>query len=124
MKGWPKADAIRALESCGFHARIILRVLEQKSLIIVSLDQRLGMHDHIEEMGQNIVRRSNPDEPIRLGDDLVNEATRVITLRKFSWPIKDNLCFGNMKKLRLLDVVYPFDNLFEVYQNFQNPLLL
>ncbi|CAH1435638.1 unnamed protein product [Lactuca virosa] len=135
MKGWPKADAIRALESCGFHARIGLRVLEQKSLITVSLDQKLHMHDHIEEMGRNIVRRLYPDEPIRhsrlwireeieevLDDDLVNEATRAITIRKFSWPVKDNLCFGNMKKLRLLDVVCPFDNLFEVDQNFPNAL--
>ncbi|GKG59087.1 hypothetical protein Tco_0602796, partial [Tanacetum coccineum] len=23
----------------------------------------LGMHDHIEEMGKNIVRREHPDEP-------------------------------------------------------------
>ncbi|CAH1435643.1 unnamed protein product [Lactuca virosa] len=135
MKGWLKENAIRALESCGFHARIGLRVLEQKSLITVSLDQKLGMHDHIEEMGQNIVRRSNPDEPIQhsrlwiqeeieevLGDDLVNEATRAITLGILSWPVKDNLCFGNMKKLRLLDVVCPFDNLSEVDQSFSNAL--
>lgn len=65
LKGWLKDDAITALESCGFHARNGLRVLEQKSLITISPDQRLGMHDHIEEMGRNIVRRSYPDEPIR-----------------------------------------------------------
>ncbi|XP_076899604.1 TMV resistance protein N-like, partial [Bidens hawaiensis] len=35
LKGEKKDDAIKILESCGFHAQIGLRVLEQKSLIIV-----------------------------------------------------------------------------------------
>ncbi|CAI9282573.1 unnamed protein product [Lactuca saligna] len=35
LKGWEKDNAIRALESCGFHARIGLRVLEQNSLITI-----------------------------------------------------------------------------------------
>ena len=63
LKGAHKKYAFRMLESCGFHARNGLRVLEQKSLITISQDGRLGMHDHIEEMGMNIVRRLNPDEP-------------------------------------------------------------
>ncbi|GKE27564.1 Toll/interleukin-1 receptor domain-containing protein, partial [Tanacetum coccineum] len=119
LKGWEKDDAVIALESCGFHARNGLRVLEQRSLITIPgrygelemhdhieeigiklygsrgglqtnilrccvltqrnglrvLEQRslitiseneyLGMHDHIEEMGKNIVRRLNPNEPKR-----------------------------------------------------------
>ncbi|GKA61205.1 Toll/interleukin-1 receptor domain-containing protein [Tanacetum coccineum] len=87
LKGWEKVDAIIALESCGFHARNGLRVLEQRSLITISehdeygkLEMRLlprkfsstqknkfflGMHDHIEEMGKNIVRRVNLKEPKR-----------------------------------------------------------
>ncbi|GKF62572.1 Toll/interleukin-1 receptor domain-containing protein, partial [Tanacetum coccineum] len=63
LKGWKKDDAIRALESCGFHARHGLRVLEQRSLIKISEDGKLWMHDHIEEMGMNIVRRVNPKKP-------------------------------------------------------------
>nr|KAJ0222943.1 hypothetical protein LSAT_V11C200062110 [Lactuca sativa] len=65
LKGWKKDKAIRALESCGFRARNGLRVLEQKSLITISPNMELGMHDHIEEMGRNIARRSDPNEPIR-----------------------------------------------------------
>ncbi|KAJ0593600.1 putative TIR domain, P-loop containing nucleoside triphosphate hydrolase [Helianthus annuus] len=64
LKGWEKEEAIRALESCGFHARSGLKVLEQKSLITAS-SWRLDMHDHIEEMGKNIVRRLHPNEPHR-----------------------------------------------------------
>nr|GEX33313.1 Toll/interleukin-1 receptor (TIR) domain-containing protein [Tanacetum cinerariifolium] len=62
-KGWTKEDAIRRLECCGFHARNGLKVLEQRSLITISKDEVLGMHDHIEEMGKNIVSREHPDEP-------------------------------------------------------------
>nr|GFB13475.1 TMV resistance protein N-like [Tanacetum cinerariifolium] len=42
-----------------------LRVLEQRSLIYIPEDRELEMHDHIEEMGKNIVHRVNPDKPER-----------------------------------------------------------
>nr|GFC94879.1 Toll/interleukin-1 receptor (TIR) domain-containing protein [Tanacetum cinerariifolium] len=64
LKGWEKEEAIRVLESRGFRARIGLRVLKQKSLITYE-DGELEMHDHLEEMGRNIVRQSHPDEPQR-----------------------------------------------------------
>nr|GEU54699.1 Toll/interleukin-1 receptor (TIR) domain-containing protein [Tanacetum cinerariifolium] len=76
-------DTIRALESRGFHARIGLRVLELKSLITISYHGYLGMHDHKEEMGRDIVHRLHPDEPNRhsrlwnckeIEDILVNES--------------------------------------------------
>ncbi|PWA88346.1 toll/interleukin-1 receptor (TIR) domain-containing protein [Artemisia annua] len=79
LKGWRKKDAIRVLESRGFHAKVGLRVLEQKSLITISEkwlgigSMYLGMHDHLEEMGRNIVRRSHPDEPQRHSRLWVNE---------------------------------------------------
>ncbi|KAI3723750.1 hypothetical protein L2E82_35507 [Cichorium intybus] len=124
LKSWKKDDAIRALESCGFHARNGLRVLEQKSLITISPDLELGMHDHIEEMGQNIVRRCDPDEPIRhsrlwirgeiedvLTKDLVTEVTKAIAIQINSSYGEENLGyeiltkgFGNMKNLRFLHV--------------------
>nr|GFC44717.1 Toll/interleukin-1 receptor (TIR) domain-containing protein [Tanacetum cinerariifolium] len=69
LKGQTKDDAIRILECSGFHARIGLKVLEQRSLITISpkygeYDELvLGMHDHIEEMGKNIVRRLHSNEP-------------------------------------------------------------
>nr|GEV33459.1 Toll/interleukin-1 receptor (TIR) domain-containing protein [Tanacetum cinerariifolium] len=65
LKGWEKEYAIRVLESRGFYGIYGLRVLEQRSLVTYDEDGRLGMHDHIEEMGRNIVRRSHPDEPQR-----------------------------------------------------------
>ncbi|GKB94709.1 Toll/interleukin-1 receptor domain-containing protein [Tanacetum coccineum] len=63
LKGERKDKAIRALESCGFRAINGLKVLDQKCLITISDCGYIGMHDHIEEMGRNIVRRSHEDEP-------------------------------------------------------------
>ncbi|XP_035840776.1 disease resistance protein RUN1-like isoform X1 [Helianthus annuus] len=68
LRHWKKDDAIRMLESCGFHATNGLRVLEQKSLIKIVGTFRGGfinMHDRVIEMGENIVRREHPDEPER-----------------------------------------------------------
>ncbi|XP_022004104.1 disease resistance protein RUN1-like [Helianthus annuus] len=65
LKGMKRKKAIRILVSCGFHAEFGLRVLQQKSLLTISKADRLLLHDHLEEMGRNIVRRLHlhPDEP-------------------------------------------------------------
>ncbi|KAL7599329.1 hypothetical protein Lser_V15G22300 [Lactuca serriola] len=122
LKGWSKANAIKALESCGFHARNGLRVLEQKSLITVNDNGYLGMHDHIEEMGRNIVRRLHPDKPKKhsrlwinkeiediLANKLGTQATRYIKfyMEKFS---PDMVMKGlrKMKELTFLHVSLQF----------------
>uniref|UniRef100_A0A251TS18 Putative disease resistance protein (TIR-NBS-LRR class) family n=1 Tax=Helianthus annuus TaxID=4232 RepID=A0A251TS18_HELAN len=118
LKGNLKDHAIRVLESCGFHARIALKVLEQKSLITVSDKGYLGMHDRIEEMGMNIVRRLHPDEPGKhsrlwikeeiedvLVDELGTEATRSVMLDDSSLDIATTMKgFRKMKGLRFLHV--------------------
>ncbi|KAI3670983.1 hypothetical protein L1987_87629 [Smallanthus sonchifolius] len=107
LKGERKDKAIGILESCGFKAKIGLRVLEQKSLITISDDdnEELGMHDSIKEMGMEIVRRLHPEEPSKhsrlwiikdIEDILVNElgtkATRSIQLSI------TNLCASTIMK--------------------------
>ncbi|XP_023741590.1 disease resistance protein RPV1 isoform X1 [Lactuca sativa] len=121
MKGWQKETAIIALESRGFHARIGLRVLEQTSLITINddFDERVGLHDHLEEMAKNIICRSHPDMPNQhsrlwnykeieniLVNDLGTEATKGIHF----FPLRFNAkVFMNglrkMKELWFLDVV-------------------
>ncbi|KAJ0794687.1 putative leucine-rich repeat domain superfamily [Helianthus annuus] len=111
------------LESCGFQARIGLRVLEQRSLITFhdyGIGPCLSMHDHIEEMGKNIVRRLHPDEPNKhsrlwiqkeienvLETDLGSESTRCIRLKLTPNTVLESL--GNMKNLRCL-IVGHIDN--------------
>ncbi|XP_076897886.1 TMV resistance protein N-like isoform X2 [Bidens hawaiensis] len=83
LKGQKKDNVIRILESCGFNAQIGLSVLEQRSLITISDTHHLSFHDHIEEMGKNIVRRFHPNKPSKhsrlwvqeeIKDILVNES--------------------------------------------------
>ncbi|KAL7607073.1 hypothetical protein Lser_V15G15870 [Lactuca serriola] len=109
-----KEDAIRILESCGFHARIGLRVLEEKSLI-TSSSMFLHMHDHLQEMGRNIVRRLHPNDPRRhsrlfiheeiedvLANDLGTEATKSIIISEELRPEIIMRGLGKMKELSAL----------------------
>ncbi|KAJ0579571.1 putative TIR domain, P-loop containing nucleoside triphosphate hydrolase [Helianthus annuus] len=125
LKGWEKNKAISMLESCGFQARIGLRVLEQRSLITFHDDDDdddlyLSMHDHIEEMGKNIVRRLHPEEPNKhsrlwiqeeienvLDTNLGSESTRCICLKLTPNIVLESL--RNMKNLRCLIVYEDYD---------------
>ncbi|PWA41208.1 toll/interleukin-1 receptor (TIR) domain-containing protein [Artemisia annua] len=124
LKGEHIEDVIRALESCGFHARNGLRVLEQKCLITISEWGYLNMHDHIEEMGKSIVRRLHPDKPNKhsrlwieeeikdiLAKNLGTKTTRCMKLwgMNLNW---ETIMKGlrNMKKLRIL-YVSSFDDM-------------
>ncbi|GKE45081.1 disease resistance TIR-NBS-LRR class family protein, partial [Tanacetum coccineum] len=124
LKGHHKEKAIRILESCGFHARNGLKVLEQRSLITISEFGYLGMHDHIEEMGKNIVRREHPDEPNKhshlwieeeiediLANDMGTEETRCLKLNKSRANATIVMQgFGKMKKLQYLEVNFAFND--------------
>ncbi|XP_023767544.1 disease resistance protein RPV1 [Lactuca sativa] len=122
FKGWSKDFAIKVLESCGYHARTGLRVLEQKSLITIYEDSSddeecLGMHDHIEEMGRNIVRRLHPDKPNKhsrlwitkeiedvLTNDLGTEETRYI---KFDTrDLNPEILMKGLRKMKELRFLY------------------
>ncbi|GKU96951.1 hypothetical protein SLEP1_g10132 [Rubroshorea leprosula] len=61
--GMDEKDAIPILDGCGFHTKILLRVLTQKCLLTVSLDNKLIMHDLLQNIAREIVRRENADEP-------------------------------------------------------------
>nr|GEU96555.1 disease resistance protein (TIR-NBS-LRR class) family [Tanacetum cinerariifolium] len=127
LKGNYKEDAIRILESFGFHARIGLKVLEERSLITISSkygEPVLGMHDHIEEMGKNIVRREHPDEPNKhsrlwikeeiediLENDMGTEATRCLKLTTSIGNSRIGMKrLGKMKKLQYLEVDLAYKN--------------
>ncbi|KAJ9542563.1 hypothetical protein OSB04_029069 [Centaurea solstitialis] len=60
FKGKDKEHVTRVLDSFGFEPVIGISVLIEKSLITVS-NEKLGMHDLIQEMGWQIVRQSFSD---------------------------------------------------------------
>lgn len=131
LKGKRRDDAIRILESCWCNAITGLRDLELKSLITVSDDQHLDMHDRIQEMGRYIVRREYPHDPAKhsrlwehekikeiLDNELDNVETRGIALDDRGSDIFAD-GFGNIKRLIFLRMVSKNDeNTHLISQNF------
>ncbi|KAJ9564034.1 hypothetical protein OSB04_009194 [Centaurea solstitialis] len=121
LKSWHKDDVVRVLESCGFNAKIGLKLLEEKSLITISDDQYLGMHDLIQEMGRDIVRHLHPDDPEQhsrlwilneiediLANDLGTDKTRAIAVDDNHVELSSEIVtkgFNNMNKIRFLRVI-------------------
>ncbi|KAL7186731.1 hypothetical protein ACSBR2_028459 [Camellia fascicularis] len=62
FKGKNKNDVTKILDSCGFHPTIGIDVLVNKSLVTI-LDNKLMMHDLIQELGWYIVCQKSPKEP-------------------------------------------------------------
>ncbi|CAL9020807.1 unnamed protein product [Prunus brigantina] len=59
-----KEEVIEILDSCGLCGRIGINALVQKSLLTIS-NRNVEMHDLIQEMALEIVRRECPEEPGR-----------------------------------------------------------
>ncbi|CAI9278820.1 unnamed protein product [Lactuca saligna] len=123
MTGLDKDTAIEMLDSCGFSAAYGLKILEQKSLITI-LNDELGMHDKIEELGKNIVRRSHPHEPNKhsrlwipeeieelFSGDSGTEAPTCIGMELDAEELPPEIIrkgLGNLNKLRYLNVIGGF----------------
>jgi hypothetical protein len=65
-----KQFVIKILDACGFNATSGLEILEDKALISISDKNTIQMHDLLQEMGFNIVRKdaSDPGRRSRLRD--------------------------------------------------------
>ncbi|PRQ59963.1 putative transcription factor WRKY family [Rosa chinensis] len=63
FRGMNKGYVTKVLESCGFYPHSGLRVLLDRALITISDDNRLEMHDLLQEIGWEIVRRQSIKEP-------------------------------------------------------------
>ncbi|XP_024163797.1 disease resistance protein RUN1-like [Rosa chinensis] len=64
FNGQDKDRVIEVLSSCDFSAIIGIKVLMERSLLTLS-NGKLWMHDLLQEMGHEIVRRESPNEPGR-----------------------------------------------------------
>ncbi|XP_031258538.1 TMV resistance protein N-like [Pistacia vera] len=63
FKGENRYYMTKILESCDFSPYVGIDVLIDKSLIIILDGYRLWMHDLLQQMGQQIVKRECPGEP-------------------------------------------------------------
>ncbi|KAF3434116.1 hypothetical protein FNV43_RR25219 [Rhamnella rubrinervis] len=61
--GWDKDYVIQMLDYCGRHTYVGIRDLVQKSLLIINDDNKLWMHELLQLMGKEIVRKESPMEP-------------------------------------------------------------
>ncbi|CAI9771608.1 unnamed protein product [Fraxinus pennsylvanica] len=119
FKGKKKEYVMRKLDSFGLRAKIGVSDLIQKSLLTVTTDNRLQMHDLLQEMGWYIVRRPHPNEPGRhsrlwLPKDICDVLTKNVDTEEIegihldfaeleSFKISPK-AFANMKNLRLLKI--------------------
>uniref|UniRef100_UPI001CB8943E disease resistance protein RUN1-like n=1 Tax=Erigeron canadensis TaxID=72917 RepID=UPI001CB8943E len=62
-RGKKKDEATRKLDACGFYPGIGVAVLIQKALLTISSNGCFDMHDLVQEMGHDIVRREHPNNP-------------------------------------------------------------
>ncbi|TYH86785.1 hypothetical protein ES332_D01G069000v1 [Gossypium tomentosum] len=118
FKGEDKDMVTKILDGCGFFPDIGIDVLIKKSLVTIDEDNKLSMHDLLQEMGRKIVYQESPNEPgkrSRLWEEkdtnyvlIENTATEAVqglvidSIRKQNtWTLSAD-AFLTMKRLRLL----------------------
>ncbi|XP_040942845.1 TMV resistance protein N isoform X1 [Gossypium hirsutum] len=117
FKGEDKDMVTKILDGCGFFPDIGIDVLIKKSLVTIDEDNKLSMHDLLQEMGRKIVYQESPNEPgkrSRLWEEkdtdyvlIENTATEAVqglvidSIRKQNtWTLSAD-AFLTMKRLRL-----------------------
>ncbi|KAM3729346.1 hypothetical protein ACB098_12G004500 [Castanea mollissima] len=121
FKGAYKDGIIDILQSFGFCPTYNIGFLVDRSLITIKEYGTLWMHDLLQKMGQEIVRREFPEEPSRRSrlwsyEDVLhvltsNAGTEVVKGIMLNMPIeaKEHLsveAFSKMKNLRFLKIGY------------------
>ncbi|XP_075648256.1 TMV resistance protein N-like [Castanea sativa] len=117
-----KKDFIRdILESFGYHPDCNIRVLVDKSLITIEENGILWMHDLLQKLGQEIVRRESPKEPgersrLWIYKDVLHVLQKNTGMEVVEGIMLDNSIqkeehlnyevFSKMKKLRLLKIKF------------------
>ncbi|KAK9913877.1 hypothetical protein M0R45_037681 [Rubus argutus] len=121
FRGMNKDYVTKILESCGFYPHSGLRVLFDRALVTMSDDNRLEMHDLIQDMGWEIVRQQSINEPgkrsrLWIYEDVANVLTQntatdavegiMLDLSKSKDVYIDAEAFVRLTKLRLLRIGY------------------
>ncbi|XP_009779558.1 TMV resistance protein N-like isoform X1 [Nicotiana sylvestris] len=132
FRGTKKEYAMQILESCHCAVEYGLRVLIDKSLVSISENDQIQMHDLMQDMGKYIVNlQKNPGERSRLWLDkdfeevmMNNTGTTKMEAIWFPYYHYVTLRFGkeamkNMKKLRILNIEmsWPCDGSIEYLPN-------
>ncbi|GKB84929.1 TMV resistance protein N-like protein isoform X1, partial [Tanacetum coccineum] len=111
FKGRIIREVTRILDSLCLEAKSGIKVLIEKSLLTISYDGTLDMHDLIEEMGRCIVLKCNPNNMVWVAEE-IKEVMTTTTRLKTVEAIVDTEgmtsfsaeVLNSMKKLKLLEV--------------------
>ncbi|TYG47508.1 hypothetical protein ES288_D11G344800v1 [Gossypium darwinii] len=123
FNGEDKDFVMKVLDGCEFFPDIGIDVLVKRSLLIVNKDNKLCMHDLLQEMGKNIVKEKSVDEPgkrcrLWAERDVYHVLTKNTVTEMIEGMIIDNKmemnktltlnadAFLKMKRLRVLRVIY------------------
>ncbi|KAI9081637.1 hypothetical protein K1719_036373 [Acacia pycnantha] len=106
------------LDGCQLHATWGLQILIERSLVKIGTNNKLEMHDLLQEMGEEIIRESSPKDPEKrsrlwfhedvlevLTEHTGTKAIEGISLKMETTPnrcLVDSKAFKKMRKLRLL----------------------
>ncbi|CAJ2636666.1 unnamed protein product [Trifolium pratense] len=78
----------KVLNCCGFNADIGLRVLIDKSLLIMNDDQFIIMHSLLEELGKNIVQEMSTKESRKWTRVWLNKQLQNVMLENVEWTVE------------------------------------
>ncbi|PNY06308.1 disease resistance protein (TIR-NBS-LRR class) [Trifolium pratense] len=117
--GMDRNDVILILNGCGLFAEIGISVLVERSLVTVSDNNKLGMHDLLRDMGRAIIREQSPKElgersRLWFHEDVLGvlferTGTKAVEGLTLKFPIDSSESFSTeafkkMKRLRLLQL--------------------
>ncbi|XP_014499943.1 disease resistance protein TAO1-like [Vigna radiata var. radiata] len=116
-RGDEESEVVERLDECGFSSKIGMDVLKDRCLISI-FDGRIVMHDLLQEMGQEIVRKECPEYPGKRSrlfkDEEIHEVLKknkgsdaIQCILLGTWEIKkdvivDGQAFQKMDNLRML----------------------
>ncbi|KAE8648990.1 hypothetical protein Csa_007990 [Cucumis sativus] len=96
------------LNGCGFYAKTRIELLIQKSLLTLSYDNKLHMHNLLQEMGRKIVRDKHVRDRLMCHKDIKSVVTEALIQSIFFKSSSKNMVefpilFSRMHQLRLLN---------------------
>ncbi|XP_015170679.1 TMV resistance protein N-like isoform X1 [Solanum tuberosum] len=114
FRGYEKKEVIQILGSCDFGVEYGLEVLIDKSLVFISKNDTIEMHDLIQDMGRYVVKmQKDSGEQSRLWaaedfEEVIVNNTGTKAVEAIWLHYIQNLCFSKkaMKKMKKLRVLY------------------
>ncbi|XP_017242520.1 disease resistance protein RUN1-like [Daucus carota subsp. sativus] len=109
-----KYEAVDIFESCEYYPEVGIRILLERCLLTID-NQRLRMHDLIQEMGRDIAKktrlflRANAWEDLQNHEGLDNIEGLVLDLSQSTKKQINSQIFERLPRLRLLEIINAHD---------------